>query len=142
MLYRPVNGFSHSFIVLTLFLIILRPRFQNKLCGIGSILYCLWKMLLFGVIIWWWSLYKTILKHIFVKFLFCKKSSKIGSFKKNVSPPEKKTKNKKQKNKKTKTKNKEKGEHETLWNIKKLNWFFWKKNIKDLLILQKIIITK
>ena len=34
-LYRSVKGFSHSFIVLTLF--ILLSWFQNKACDIGSI---------------------------------------------------------------------------------------------------------
>ena len=48
-LYRPVKGFSHSFIVLTLCIL----SSQNKLCGIGSVLYLFWKMLRFVVIMRW-----------------------------------------------------------------------------------------
>ena len=48
-LYRPVKGCSHSFIVLTLCIL----SSQNKLCGIGSVLYLFWKMLRFVVIMRW-----------------------------------------------------------------------------------------
>ena len=48
-LYRLVKGFSHPFIVLTLCIL----SSQNKLCGIGSVLYLFWKMLRFVVIMRW-----------------------------------------------------------------------------------------